>query len=251
VKKYFAELKEKQESAVDAEEEPESRNSQDMTEANKCNAGEGERATTDADFTGLLKAGPGKEKRRRIGQEFHGFMDLPLAIRYMIYELLLVKGKVFVPRLEQEGCEDDYFEKDYERNLRYRYLDLKNYSGRRICTSLLYGVSKTVQAEAEIIFWGPGNQFIFPAGEFLAPAGFSGCDPFWTELKPAKDVSYAFDLRDCGYMSPCRIRGDVREDVENYMPGSPDAFENMSQDELLAEIHNKRTRLLEDVWDKR
>ena len=35
-------------------------------------------------------------RKRPIGKEFHGFMHLPLAIHYMTYEVLLVRGQIFV-----------------------------------------------------------------------------------------------------------------------------------------------------------
>jgi len=255
VEKYFAELKEKQQTAVDAEAEPERRNSEDI-KVNKRNSREGEPARTNADFKGLLKSGPGKKKRRKIRREFHGFIALPLAIRYMIYELLLVKGKVFVPRPEREGCEDYYFECDSNGKIRQRYLDWQNYDDRRIHTALLRGVSKTMHEEAENIFWGPGNQFSFPAGRFAAPAGFSGDDSVNTPypLPPIKDVSYAFDLRDYGYMPPFHIIGEAKEVLQNWSE-SLDAwepvFEDMSQGERVMQLHDMRTSWLSELWERR
>jgi hypothetical protein len=125
-------------------------------------------------------------KQECIGKQFHGFMHLPLTIRYMIYEHALVRGKIFVPnsfgflRGPREQAEAGLSSTDFYSFKGQRHLDFAKYRMANNCSvqinpvtrGLFQGVSKAVQEEAEYVFWGIGNQFVFPASRFDIPMGF-------------------------------------------------------------------------------
>jgi hypothetical protein len=201
-------------------------------------------------------------KQRRIGKDFHGFMHLPLAIRYMIYEHALVRGKIFIRntlfnagRFEHWAAR--YSFKDFSGKNRQRYLDVDEHRTEGvqaigwpqltrpihpITKGLLLGVCKAVQTEAEYVFWGIGNTFVFPAGEFDGPEGFySGGSVIG--LKPAKSVSYTFDMRDVGYIDPYHLRKAAERDQEDY-----ELFEDMNAELQREALHEIQLDALEDVW---
>lgn len=172
-------------------------------------------------------------RERRIGLEFHGFMDLPAEIREMIYVHALVKGKIVVP-----NCADSFATcstglpilehykpgrfasfRDMKQYQRYEGLDydLEDWNHRRSILKplldgshsisfeyevhgLLQGVSRVIHLEAARVFYGR-NQLIFPAGTFHEPHGFnsmvhwsSSRVPEWLDYTQlARNVSYTFD----------------------------------------------------------
>lgn len=146
-----------------------------------------------------------------VGKAFDGFMHLPLEIRNHIYELLLVKTKVFVPNALHTLITDAYGNRGEDRS------DLSGehyghgangpwYSGiaankfAAFTPGLLEGVSKAVDLEATRVSWGHHNQIIFPAGPWIYPLSFSqGSHVRRGQNDPCRivrDLSFAFDLRD-------------------------------------------------------
>ena len=120
-----------------------------------------------------------RERRTSRGESFHGFMHLPVALRYVIYEHALVRGKIFVPNTfldlrRLETGQAKYSTNDCYEKRRQRYLDMDLYRSSRV-TGLLRGVCKAVQTEAEYVFWGFGNTLVVPAGEFHDPLVFYYC----------------------------------------------------------------------------
>lgn len=153
--------------------------------------------------------------------EFHGFMNLPSEIRDMVYGYALHKGKVAVPnssratrRLEpvKYYLSDDGFGYSRYQGLEEELSAMEDVNRAPRPLGLVQGVSKAVHDEAARVYFG-GNQFVFPAGEFLLP---SHCNLFhaspsavWPAQRDGgdaadrrnnapllRDVSYTFDMRD-------------------------------------------------------
>jgi hypothetical protein len=191
-----------------------------------------------------------------IGKQFHGFMHLPLAVRYLVYEHALVRGKIFV--LNRLGLDWGVYEQtlrrraftDVDNGKRQRYIDIEEHrmpdtrlsAINPICNGLLKGVSRAVQEEAEYVFWGVGNQFVFPPGPFHYPLGFYE-GTFARSLKPAKSVSYAFDMRDAGYMDPYQLRKTALAEDHGEVP-----FENMTTVQQREILHDMQEEMLIGVW---
>ena len=207
-------------------------------------------------------------RRTRIGKDFHGFMHLPVALRYMVYEHALVRGKIFVSNTflgpgRLETGQAKYSMNDYYGKRRQRYLDVDLYRSSGVTalaglqgtapinpveTGLLRGVCKAVQTEAEYVFWGSGNTFVFPAGEFHDPLVFyyDGLRRPRNDMKPAKSVSYTFDWRDAGYLDPYLLRKDAADEYGGDRP-----FEEL--DALLQQValHDIQRGALEQTWYRR
>jgi len=198
-------------------------------------------------------------RQTRIGKEFHGFQHLPLNVRYLIYEYALIRRKVFVRNNSKKGAYGEfemelntYGYMDYSGETRLRFRDMMDYTkkGRapRTAAGLLRGVSKAIQAEAEHIFWSAKNQFIFPSGPFDYPAGFYcgdliGCGP--TTLKPARNISFAFDMLDYGYVSPALLRGDAMDNM------SDEELENATPQDFRNAVHEIQQSSIESTWQCR
>lgn len=208
-----------------------------------------------------------KQMRR---DEFHGFMHLPSEIRDMIYSYALHKGKVIVPnssratrRLEpvKYYLSDDGF-------LYGRYQGLEEElsamgDGRRARPKplgLVQGVSREVHDEAARVYFG-GNQFVFPAGEFLLPshcnllrASPSATLPTrWNRRDRSgrnnnapllRDVSYTFDMRD----HPSDDYSNLYRSYEVKL--SIDAG-SRPPGELLRALHDQKALHLEVDWAER
>lgn len=201
---------------------------------------------------------------RRVGTQFHGFMCLPREIRDNVYRFLLVRGKIFIRNelqlreLPTGFCpsrsliRENYI--DYSGKTYPRYHDLHSWeptdTDRAPRMSLIRGVSKMVQEEAERIFWGSGNQFVFPAGYWTYPSAFC-TEPYrWHDeeyqrhLPPAKDLSYAFDMRDVLTYGDYNDREDVLEGLE-------EDEDEISPLEFREEIHRMRVAQQTDLWESR
>lgn len=218
--------------------------------------------------------------RCHIGKQFHYFMDLPLSLRYTIYELLLVRGKIFIsnsitpyilyatasasrpsvsPLEKSVVLQTDiyqyvilpYSRHTYTGHTRQRYVDIETYATPE--TGLLRGVSKAVQEEAERIFWSAKNLFVFPAGEFRFPTYYHSMSyfPFYDHPKRkllAKAVSYTFDMRDAGPVDPYYTREQYRF---RHRQNGPTPFDNLSPPQQMQRLHDALDRQVERVWDDR
>lgn len=222
-----------------------------------------------------------KETVDLTGKQFHRFMDLPLSIRYMIYDLLLIRGKIFIrnsiaggayavtpqnttppfSRLEEIPPVKTsayyhtiipYSRDTYRGHVRPRYTDWEAYAQPE--TGLLHGVSKAVQDEAERIFWSAKNLFVFPAGQFIVPSSYHSMhssllfsDPHSINFA-AKAVSYTFDMRDAGPVCPYSAREYHRL---HHGPDGPTAFDNLNPADQLRRQHDVLDQQLQAVWDDR
>lgn len=124
----------------------------------------------------------------------------------------------------------------------YRMPDNKSSSINPICKGLLKGVSRTVQEEAEYVFWGVRNQFVFPSGIFNHPMGFYE-GPLTRFLKPARSVSCTFDMRDAGYMDPYQLHKTAVAEDHGDVP-----FEDMNVMHKREILHNMQEDILTAVW---
>jgi hypothetical protein len=215
-----------------------------------------------------------------MGKQFHYFMDLPLSLRYTIYEFLLIRGKIFVSnriaqnipsatapasracssRLEQPVAMQTggyqyailpYSRHTYTGLVRQRYVDMEAYAIPE--TGILGGVSKAVQQEAERIFWSAKNLFVFPAGQFCFPAHYHSMSyfPFYDHPKRkllAKAVSYTFDMRDAGPFDPYSTREHYRLP---HRQDSPIHFDSRSPMQKMQTLHDALEKQVERVWDDR
>lgn len=110
---------------------------------------------------------------------------------------------------------------------------------------MLQGVSRTVQKEAEVVFWGSKNEFVFPVGTFDYPVYFHGMGiaEAAQTIPPIKNVSFAFDQRDYeGYelSDAVALRHTVLFD-------DPDLTGTALRDA----IHDYRKDMLVSTWDAR
>lgn len=135
-----------------------------------------------------------------------------------------------------------------------RYGDYENLVGharsRAWAPALLQDVSNAVQAEVEPIFWGQHNQLIFPPGYWEAPHEFSCAGELWEErpmddpTPPAKDLSYAFDMRDIPTVSDIdRRESALRELGKAETEATPAEIREKYVDMLLYNLW--------EIWDAR
>jgi hypothetical protein len=198
-------------------------------------------------------------RMEQTGKQFHGFMRLPLRIRYIIYEHALVRGEIFVdPSSDQQGNEvENWPYEDWTGAKRQRYQNIEQYrrlfDPRRkyirkrvainpISAGLLIGVSKTAQAVAKHVFWAAGNQFIFPPGKFEAPRDLcvgSQLTPL-PRLKPVRNVSYSFDMQDVEFPSPLFIEMKLKS---KYEADGHRSFSKLSRDKKREMDHNESFRV--------
>ena len=181
--------------------------------------------------------------------------------------MLLVQGKIYVPNTLQECGIDPA---DRTGNLHYAWLFM-TYTGlddgqelrprykkwvecvkwtrdpeNPFTGALLQRVSKNVQEEAELIFWGWKNEFIFPAGRFERPSFFHGWGGGDVDFvtPPVQNISFAFDQRDYDgftlYSDPSWRRMEALED-------DPD----LTGTDLRDRIHFNRESSLAAVWADR
>jgi hypothetical protein len=215
-----------------------------------------------------------------IEKPFRFFMDLPLSLRYTVYELLLIRGKIFVsnsvaqnipsatastsrpslsPRGKSVAMPTDGYQSTilphsrhtYAGHARQRYVDMQAYATPE--TGVLRGVSKAVQEEAERIFWSAKNLFVFPAGEFRFPTYYHSLSyfPFYDHPKRkllAKAVSYTFDMRDAGPVDPYFAREHCRFP---HRQDGPIPFDRLRPTEQMQRLHDALERQVERVWDDR
>ncbi|KKY31535.1 hypothetical protein UCDDA912_g08498 [Diaporthe ampelina] len=201
--------------------------------------------------------------------EFHGFLQLPFEIRDMIYSHALHKGRVIVPNsalatrrvepVKHYRTNDGFYYKRYE-GLEMELLAMED--GRRApCPlGLIQGVSRAVHDEASRAYFG-GNQFIFPAGQFLRPShcnlrGFyeaSGqqASRFHDDLNHRtnnalllRDVSYTFDMRDHPGDDYANLYRDfaIKDSVDSRA---------LSPAQALQALHDQKTLDLEVDWAER
>lgn len=215
-----------------------------------------------------LRSAVAMHRRARVGTEFHGFLQLPPEIRHIIYGFVLLKGIVIVPnntRAIGPGTVKYWQSNDGECYLRYDGLvkDLKRMGRRqRRPLFLIQGVHRTVHAEALQVYFG-GNKFIFPSGMFFRPSLFgtlvriASSDVEVMERRYSRkfengennaplvrDVSYAFDMRDC-----------VTDDYEN-LYRDPTLKNNIDGQSVsprgaLQMLHDRKALELEIVWAER
>lgn len=217
-----------------------------------------------------LRSTMAMHRQRRVGTEFHGFMHLPPEIRNIVYSYLLLKGSVIVPNDVGAGKFGlvhpwgNHRGKTYERyqGLERQLQALMAVNRKRKPMGLIQGVSRTVHAEATRMYFG-SNRFILPVGDFLHPSRFNyidriigddveemynrysrACEEGTNNAPLVRDVSYAFDLRDCetnDYDNLCyddRIRDAV--DEGSITPG-----------EAMRRLHDQKTFSLEEGWVER
>lgn len=201
--------------------------------------------------------------------EFHGFLQLPVEIRNMIYSHALHKGRVVVPNsgpatrraepVRHYRTNDGFYYRRYE-GLETELLAMED--GRRAPRplGLIQGVSRAVHDEAASIYFG-GNQFIFPAGPFLRPRhcnlrGFHEVasqqnarffHDFNNQTNNApllRDVSYTFDMRDHPADDYANLYRDfaIKDTVDSDAPAPARA---------LQALHDQKSLDLEIDWAER
>ena len=181
-------------------------------------------------------------------------------IRYLIYDILLVRGKVFVPMkdgphnvwcygttADEDEALDHHetytdargevmpFQSERFNRQRYpRYADYEKYKygTRRHEMSLLQGVCKTIQGEAEAFFYGGKNQFVLPVGPW----------PF-RRIFPFQNISVSFDMRDHP-VHPWMTRGILQE----RRPTVGRSFKQMTQRERQKAMHDQQLYWLSEMW---
>ncbi|KAI0473876.1 hypothetical protein GGR56DRAFT_696506 [Xylariaceae sp. FL0804] len=179
----------------------------------------------------------------RVGREFHGFLALPLCVRYLVYEHLLVVGRYYVPaNLSRLLERDPYFLREEPATRRYvllpghvanesgvirqRYADwLRNRGGwhdqshgasydspeNPFTPGLLLGVCKEVQAEAAYIFLGR-NAFVFPHRAFaIARSDYDRDLHEWGDIVPRGPGRRARLAARLGALRDVSIAFDMRE----------------------------------------
>ena len=199
---------------------------------------------------------------------FH-FEKLPLELRNRIYEFSLCRGKVFVkshyfcdgkPAYSDEDLKGKIMPwpaHDFRGKRRPRYMQWEEikYETSPKYTGLLLGVSKSVQKEAEQVFYGPKNHFVLPIGLYPFP-DMSGenyvddeDDSF--ELPPFKSISYTFDMRDV-HQEAWTLREQMKE-IELGEPEKGDNFEKLgfSSEDIMSEMHDYGKMRLDDLWEQR
>lgn len=199
------------------------------------------------------------------GDEFYGFLHLPLEIRDMIYGFALRKGRVIVPNSKRGMRGPPTLVEHYESSSGYYY---RRYAGviqelsamdhRRRTPAplgLVQGVSRSVHDEAARVYFG-GNQFIFPAGQFMHPRYCNLRDDLETPFDQVfhrdidnrtnnapllRDVSYTFDMRD-----------NTTDDYSNLYrsPELKDSVDSrsISPVEALQWLHDEKKFYLEVDW---
>lgn len=197
------------------------------------------------------------KRRQLLCKRFDGFLHLPPEIRNRVYELLLVKKKIFIANKDTRhhgyhGVRVENFYDRYKKD-RYRYIDWPAYieepKKRGITAGLLRGVSLKVHEEAHKIFWGPRNQFIFPAGSWnfpyypMAPRMLHAKHP----LINVKDLSMAID-KNClhhgtGGMSETSIRQTCLESIQAQLPLGRLAEDLVTPHDLRERIHDARRNI--------
>lgn len=199
-------------------------------------------------------SGPSGEETAVPAKSFSRFMDLWPEIRDMIYEYLLVRGKIFVPNDYRIDTSSDSIHEGWSgpqtpynvasvHGCRYeRYRDYRIYEWKLrnspITTGLLKGASRKVQAETEAIFYG-FNHIVMPAGTWRYPCVSVDSAP------PLNSVSFAFDMRDCAG-NPYTWRRDACAEL----PWMSDSLTETAAERLQA-IHEKGRRALLELWEDR
>ncbi|KAL8770776.1 MAG: hypothetical protein Q9209_003643 [Squamulea sp. 1 TL-2023] len=194
-------------------------------------------------------------------------MDLPVEVRVIIYDLALVRSKIFVPTVSPKKLHDgkddpNLFHISWGVNhppyrllaangdIYDRYLEFEDYTQERppVYLGLLQGVSKAVQVEAEAVFYSPKNQFVMPAGLFWYPAvhGMEWLETNNPRIPPFQNISFTFDMRDSSADSLAdsyAFRKKMNQHHDRMY------FDNdLTQKNRLRLIHNKQKKGLEDVW---
>lgn len=193
-------------------------------------------------------------RRSRIGNEFHGFLDLPYEIRRMIYSMLLVRGKIFVHDFSEVEIEGRLLELEhpvqtegYQKSF-LRYLDKPPRDKRdRTTTGLIMGVNKQVQREAEQVFWSSSNTFVIPSKTSQGPIGSDRLRPDII-IPPIQCLSVAFDMRD--HVRPDADDGFWKDQIKEFYELDPD-FAETTPRQRLRQIHYHRKEVLEDHWQYR
>lgn len=209
--------------------------------------------------------------------KFHYFFKLPAEIRTMIYEFALCPGIIYV--WADEGCSGDHIlarkkgytayrddgrdgspmpgpAHDYQGNRRLRYADYDRIKETTspIFQNLLRGVSRTVQAEASAVLYGPKNLFVLPCGPYDYPrtSAHNYCyDAEVPDIPPFSRVSYTFDMRDA-HWDMWEIRENLKvtekDDIAEYAAAnSPDA----SQFDMTQRLHMESKFRIGSLWEKR
>ena len=198
-------------------------------------------------------------------ESFHSFEKLPLELRNRVYELSLCRGKVFVKAdrfcdMDSENQLQTRFSRGGEGVLgpaydsrgkmrpRHTQLEEDEYDISPKCMGLLQGVSKSVQVEAEQIFYGPKNHFVLPAGIYSHPktSGQRNRNEYSTRLPqipPFKSITYTFDMRDV-HLDAWTLREEIKEEL-----GAD--FEKNTFLEVLYRTHDLGSDYLVNVWSRR
>lgn len=208
---------------------------------------------------------------------FHGFMQLPLEVRTIIYEHALCPGIVYLHA--EDLCCGDYTHlarhcfstyrdmdrddeimpgqaHDYNGNRRLRYVEwerIKNTTDP-VNQTLLRAVSKTVQAEASAVFYGPKNHFVLPCGSYDYPKSSGhpcAYSPEIPDIPPCHSISYTFDMRDI-HWDPWEIRESVKDMFKDEI--AVYAMTHTKRDiegDLAEKIHTIAEARLAATWEKR
>lgn len=202
-------------------------------------------------------------RRWQIGKCFDGFLLLPREIRNRIYEFSLVRGKIFVPNANtyrhpeifggRERCDHAI---NIQGDHRLRYItdpEMDHERSAPLATGLLCGVNKQIQQEATQVFWGSGNQLIFPAGNWTEPFAFNydqgTINGVPDDIPPAKDVSYAFDMRD--YPSELNEYEQRGEAFDSIRDESDEDWPTITPLQMRERIHAMRKDNLFWQWESR
>lgn len=220
-----------------------------------------------------LRSTVAMHRRRRVGTEFYGFLQLPSEIRNIIYGFLLLRGTVIVPNDTDSnglGHVKYWQQHDGDTYARYEGLEralkaLQNGKRERKPLGLIQGVSRAVHTEAIRVYFG-GNKFILPVGSISRPSFFDSLvgimsnnvqmmDRRFSRDSEAgknnamlvRDVSYAFDMRD-----------SFTDDYENlyYNDSLRVAIDEATGEtsppqEALQMLHDQKTFDLDVVWAER
>ena len=184
---------------------------------------------------------------------FHYFLELPREIRNIIYQILLVNGKIFLGRNTPRSVYSDFFKTHLGRNrippsfcqhgVRYRYMDHKLFR-ISITKGLLQGVSKAIQHEALEMFYSARNHFVLPEGYQLTVAGIGPPQSMEPTL-PVNSLSIAFDIRQIDDTDSSEWKENMCRFLQQ---DSGINFDQLSRQERLNQVHEYRKERLQDRW---
>ncbi|KAI9747165.1 MAG: hypothetical protein M1835_002199 [Candelina submexicana] len=171
-------------------------------------------------------------------QKFERFMDLPLEIRMIIYEYLLVVGKVF----RYAKSQDDP-----------RYTGWKDYE----CPNTqLFAVSHQLKKESENMYYSK-NLFILSRGPVsIGPLNPEGQIPYphflfpQPNIKDVRSLSVCFDARDV----ESKAHWDIVSTVETVLDTKfgNGYFQNLPPDGRQLTIHLQAKRILQEIiWARK